>query len=137
MCRLRLIALAATVLAAAVAVPASAGARTYMPDCQSKLRFQPGSVIVFCADGGMVVRRIDWTSWGDDRARGDSRRAWVNDCQPSCTEGRFRRYQAQLELRRVRTCPDGRHAFTRMRVSFVGPKWSGPRSFTQRLFCPE
>jgi hypothetical protein len=134
-----LIAVAATVsvAAAAAALPASAAARTYMPDCQSKLRFQPRSVTVFCADAGMVVRRVDWTSWGDDRARGDSRRAFVNDCEPSCADGTFHRYHAQLLLRRPRTCSNGRRAFTRMRVSFVGRKWSGPRSFTQRLFCPE
>jgi hypothetical protein len=136
MSRIRLIAAAVVMLAAAAALPASAAARTYMPDCQSKLRFQPRTVTVFCADGGMVVRKIDWTSWGDDAARGDSRRAWVNDCEPSCAEGRFRRYHARLLLRRVRTCPGGEHAFTRMRVRFVGEKWSGPRSFTQRLFCP-
>jgi hypothetical protein len=128
-----------TVLAAAamllVAAAAPAAARTYMPDCQSKLRFQPRTVIVFCADGGMVVRRIDWTSWGDLRAHGDSRRAWVNDCEPNCAEGDFDRYHVRLLLRRVRTCPDGRHAFTRMRVRFVGEKWSGRRNFTQRLFC--
>ena len=82
------------------------------------------------------MRKVDWTSWSDSRARGDSHRALANDCKPNCAEGTFHRYHAQLELRRVRTCSNGRQAFTRMRVRFLGRKWSGPRSFTQRLFCP-
>ena len=137
MSRIRLIAVAASLLVAAAALPATAGARTYMPDCQSKLRYQPRNVTVFCADAGMVVRRIDWTDWKDRRARGESRRALANDCQPSCADGTFHRYQVRLLLRRPRTCADGRRAFTRFNVTFVGPKWSGPRSFNQRLSCPE
>jgi hypothetical protein len=135
--RLLIVAMSATTLAAALDMPAGAGARTYMPDCQSKLRYQPRSVTVFCADGGMRVRRIDWTSWGDDRARGDSRRAFANDCQPSCAEGTIHRYRVRLLLRRVERCPSGKRAFTRMRVTFVGRKWPGPRTFTNKLFCPE
>jgi hypothetical protein len=136
MSRLRLIAIVAGVLAGATALPATAASRTYFPDCQSRLKYQPRTVTVFCADGGMVVRRIAWTRWGDDDAQGSSRRAFANDCTANCAEGTFHRYHARLTLRRVRTCDDGRHAFTRMQVRFVGRKWSGPRQFTQKLFCP-
>jgi hypothetical protein len=136
MSRIRLTAVAATLLVAAAALPASAGARTYVPDCRSDLQFKPRSITVFCADAGMVARRIDWTRWTDRRAEGDSRRALANDCEPSCAEGTFHRYHARMLLRRPRTCDDGRRVFTRLNVTFVGRKWSGPRSFTQRLSCP-
>jgi hypothetical protein len=134
---LRSIAVLASVIAGAAVVPATAASRTYFPDCQSHLRYQPRSVTVFCADGGMVVRRIDWTRWGADDAGGSSRRAFVNDCTPNCAEGTFHRYSVRLVLFRARTCDEGSRAFTRMRVRFVGRKWSGPRRFTHKLFCPD
>ena len=107
------------------------------PNCTGKLQYKPKTIIVFCADGGAVVRRISWSSWGDREARGSSSRAAVNDCEPSCAQGKFHRYSVRLVLRRPRNCGSGRgRIFTRMDVTYVGSKPAGKRTFTQPLRCP-
>jgi hypothetical protein len=131
----RLFALMVIVALAAVSV-AAADARTFYPNCTSKLRYKPRTLSVFCADGGMQVKRIRWQRWVAAEARGRSRWTYVNDCRPNCAEGHFHRYRVRLVLRRVGTCAaNGERIFTRMTVIFVGRKWSGPRQFTHRLAC--
>jgi hypothetical protein len=84
----------------------------------------------------MRISRISWYRWGKRLARGRTRYAYANDCNPYCARGTFRRYRVRLVLHRVRTCSaDGELIFTRMTVIFLGRKWDGPRKFTQRLLC--
>jgi hypothetical protein len=119
------------------ALPASAKERTYYPNCQGKARYKPRTVTVFCADGGMVVKRLKWYRWRSTSARGRSRYAYVNDCTPDCADGKFHRYRARLVLKRVRRCESsGRKVFTRMVVIFGRHHPSGLTKLTQRLFCP-
>jgi hypothetical protein len=132
----RVVGLLACFLAIAVAGSAAAEARTYQPDCRYHLRYQPRSIVVFCADANMSVKRIHWYGWGRRQARGRSRRAYANDCIPNCAVGHFHRYRVRLVLSRARTCPDnGKRFFSRMTVIFVGRKWAGPRQFTQPTPC--
>lgn len=106
------------------------------PNCVTHLRYRPHTISVFCADGGMQVTRLRWSKWSADEARGHSTRTFVNDCNPNCAQGHFDRFHVRLVLRRARTCArNGERVFTRMTVIFVGPKWSGPRKFTHKLFC--
>ena len=117
-------------------LPAASEARTYYPDCMAETRYKPKALIVFYADGGMRIKRISWSRWGASEARGGSRFAYANNCVPNCAEGQLIRYRVRLVLHRARTCPDGgKRVFTRMAVTFIGRKWSGPRRFTQRLQC--
>jgi hypothetical protein len=126
-------------LAIALGVTAAqAEARTFYPNCTGKLQYKPRSITVFCADAGMIVSRISWSSWGEREARGRSSRASVNECDPNCAQGKTQRFTVGLRLWRARTCPTGRkRVFTRLTVTFIGAKWSGPRRFTQRSPCPD
>ena len=127
--------LAALVIAALTGASA-AEARTYYPNCATHLRYRPQVITVFCADGGMQVKRLHWSKWSAGEARGRSRYTYVNDCTPNCAQGHFHRFRVRLVLHRVRTCSQNdKQVFTRMTVIFLGQKWSGRRKFTQRLFC--
>jgi hypothetical protein len=127
----------ALVLLAALTAAASADARTYFPNCATHLRFKPGTISVFCADGGLRVKRLHWYEWGASEARGRSSHASLNDCKPTCAQGHFHTFHARLVLHRARTCSrNDKRIFTRMTVIFTGEKKpSGPGKFTQRLFC--
>jgi hypothetical protein len=128
--------LLALLFVAALSAASAAEARTYYPNCATHLRYRPHVISVFCADGGMQVKRLHWSKWAADEARGRSRYSYVNDCTPNCAEGHFERFRVRLVLHRARTCSrNDKQVFTRMTVIFVGHKWSGPRKFTQRLFC--
>ena len=128
--------LLALLFVVALTAAGAAEARTYYPNCVTHLRYRPHTISVFCADGGMQVKRLHWNEWSADEARGRSTRTFVNNCKPNCAEGHFDRFHVRLVLHRVRTCErTGKQVFTRMTVIFVGHKWSGPRKFTHRLFC--
>ena len=130
-------ALFALVAVAALTGASAADARTYYPNCVTHLRYQPGTISVFCADGGMQVKKLRWYEWSGHEARGRSRYTYVNDCRPSCAEGHFHRFRVRIVLHRARTCSrNGKRVFTRMTVIFTGKrKWSGSPKFTQKLFC--
>jgi hypothetical protein len=130
---------AATVIVLALAASgaaAPASARTLYNDCMQHLRFEPATINVFCADGGLQIRHIHWSSWHDAHARGSSTRTFGNDCKPNCAQGHFHRFHVRVLLRRPNACPDGSHVFTRVRITFLNRKWFGHRRFTQSTICP-
>lgn len=134
--RLALTCVLIAVMAGALALPAAGQARTYYPNCAAQQRYKPATVVVFCGDAGVVLRRMHWYSWGAREARGRTRYAYANTCKPTCVEGRFVRYSARVVLQRARTCPtNGRKVFTRMAVIWQGSRPASLRNFTQRLFC--
>jgi hypothetical protein len=49
---------------------------------------KPNNIIFACADAGLVVDDIHWSSWGPDVAEGDGTEH-RNLCQPNCAEGTF------------------------------------------------
>jgi hypothetical protein len=125
------IAVAAALLAGAAS--ATAGATTYLPDCRDSFRHEPSKIVVFCADGGVQLKRITWSHWGASHARGTTHRAFANDCTPNCAEGHFHRFHARVTLRRPLRCGH-RTIFSRMRVRFLGD--GAPGTINQKLICP-
>ena len=126
----------AVVLLIAAALPAESQARTYYPNCAAELRYKPKSLIFFCADAGVIAKRVRWYKWGTREARGRSGYVYAKTCIPDCARGGLRRYRARMVLKRARTCPDnGRRVFTRLALIFQGSAPPGLRKFTQRLQC--
>jgi hypothetical protein len=100
-------------------------------------KFKPSTVIVTCADANFRVRGIGWSSWTGQEARGRGT-ALVNDCDPNCAAGTFRRYPIRLRAFRPREtggCVPG-SLFTRLAWRFPQAKPPGPRSGRTRLLCP-
>ena len=60
-----------------------AGTWTY--DCEFPVQ-RPETIMLTCADGGMVVTDIKWQSWGVNGAAGTGIYS-QNMCDPSCAEG--------------------------------------------------
>src|SRR5215212_7873637 len=112
-------------VALAVAIPAAAaGGKTYLGGCSSleHAKYKPHRVLLACGDGSLYVNHVKWRAWGKKRARGHGR-AHVNDCKPSCADGKFHRYRARLRLSHRATCQIGpKRQFKRVRLIFPGKR---------------
>lgn len=103
--------LAGAVLAAGMLSPAaSAATRPTLADCVGKPQVKPKTIMLACADGGNVVHKLKWTSWGTRTARATGVQS-VNTCDPNCAAGHYETHRVKVTLR-----GDGKH-FTKIIVN--------------------
>lgn len=110
--------------AAAGTHAAAANAPRYVVlDCNFKPVVAPSTFVITCADAGIGVRDLHWTSWTPKLASGHGT-FWENDCTPNCAEGHFH-YYPSLEVlwgsATVKGHPADRR-YTRLTVIFTGKK---------------
>jgi hypothetical protein len=90
-------------------------------DCSSKPVVAPSTFIITCADAGIGVRDLHWTSWTPKLASGYGT-FWENDCTPNCADGHFH-YYPSLEVlwgsATVKGHPADRR-YTELTVIFTG-----------------
>ncbi len=55
-------------------------------DCETT-EYKPESITLTCADGGVFVEKIQWSSWSQDGATGTGIYS-ENLCEPNCAEGK-------------------------------------------------
>jgi len=76
----------------AATAPAAAKAPTYvLLNCSGKGVIEPSSSILTCADAGMRLESLHWTTWSSHFA-GAYGTFSENDCRPSCATGHFHDY---------------------------------------------
>jgi hypothetical protein len=83
----------AVFLSAALAVSLFSVQKTSAPtpeqiltwDCETAA-YKPESITITCADGGIFVEKIRWSTWGEDGATGIGIYS-ENLCEPNCAEG--------------------------------------------------
>ena len=93
---------------------------------QGQVRF--AETILDCLSLGVFVKTPAWKYWTATSARTRTATLWVDNCQPNCVAGTFRKYPATLVLYRPRTT-HGTAYFTRMRLQY---RHGGPRKYTFR-----
>jgi hypothetical protein len=82
----------ATTSAAAVTRAGSAAAPQYVVlNCMDKAQVKPGTISLACADNGIGLTHLHWTSWTPQLASAYGTN-WENDCKPSCAEGHVHYY---------------------------------------------
>jgi hypothetical protein len=126
--------MAAAALLVAI-VPATAAEPTYVThDCTS-VKQEPARIMFACGDGNYYVTRLHWKSWGTSRA--EARGVFhMNDCDPSCAEGRFHRRSGRLVLRYRKRCRDiKKNVFRQARITYKRA-WQGDRRQRFGLYCP-
>jgi hypothetical protein len=92
----------AVFLSAALAVSLFSAQETSAPtsqqiltwDCETAT-YKPESITITCADGGIFVEKIRWSTWGEGGATGIGIYS-ENLCEPNCAEGK--RVTAQVNL---------------------------------------
>jgi hypothetical protein len=84
---------AATTSAAAVmrAGSAAAAPQYIVLNCMDKAQVKPGTISLACADNGIGLTHLHWTSWTPQLASAYGTN-WENDCKPSCAEGHVHNY---------------------------------------------
>jgi len=55
-------------------------------DCETA-QYKPESITITCADGGIFVEKIQWSTWSQEGATGTGIYS-ENLCEPSCAEGK-------------------------------------------------
>jgi hypothetical protein len=82
----------AVFLSTALAVVLFSAQKTSAPtqmltwDCETAVH-KPESITLTCADGGIFVEKIQWSTWGQEGARGIGIYS-ENLCEPSCADGK-------------------------------------------------
>ena len=89
---------AATTSAAATRA-GSASPRYVVLNCMDKDKAQvkPGTIYLACADNGIGVAHLHWTSWTPHLASAYGT-AWQNDCKPDCAAGHIHHYPVVVVL---------------------------------------
>ena len=84
---------AGTTSAAAVTRAGSAAAapQYVVLNCTDKAQVKPGTISLACADNGIGLTHLHWTSWTPQLASAYGT-SWENDCKPSCAQGHVHNY---------------------------------------------
>lgn len=78
---------AATTNAVAITRPGSAHVPLYVVvSCTGQAQVKPGRISLACADNGIGLTHLHWTSWTPELASAYAT-SWTNDCKPDCAEG--------------------------------------------------
>lgn len=73
--------------------------QVYTWDCEYPVQ-KPDAITLTCADGGIYIDKIDWSSWNATGARGTGTYN-VNTCDPSCADGSYLRVKVDLTLSKL------------------------------------
>jgi hypothetical protein len=116
----------------AVSTPASAANNdTSVVTCQGKTVVKPKQIVVTCADAGVTVMSIKWTSWTMNGAKGVGMLAW-NTCLPqTCVDGIVQKYKVKVTLGGVASGPNV-SVFSQMTLAFPkgGPAAAETSTYT-------
>jgi len=113
---------AATTPAAAVTRAGSAAAapQYVVLNCMDKAQVKPGTISLACADNGIGLTHLHWTSWTPQLASAYGTN-WENDCLPSCAEGHVHNYPVVAVLRGSATVKGhpGERRYTEATLSYT------------------
>jgi len=70
---------------------AVAAPRYVVLNCRDKAQVRPGTIVLACADYGLGLMHLHWTSWTPKLASAYGTE-WENDCKPNCAAGHVHHY---------------------------------------------
>lgn len=134
--------LAACALAGgAVAIPGAAALAAPSPhnvkitDCGKALT-RPKTVTLACADAGVVLSKLSWSSFGGNTARAKGQIS-INTCEPNCAAGATKTYPVLVAASKPKACKRAVSVYRHIALTFTGAKPSNAREFTgYKLTCP-
>ena len=78
--------------------------QVYVTNC-GILDYKPSVILKFCADAGVGIGQIEWTSWSAEGGRGTGTYE-INDCAPTCVEGKRHYSDVEIILSKIKTIDD-------------------------------
>jgi len=111
-------------------LPVTASAAPALPKVSNcgEISAKPTGLVLSCADANTALEMLKWSAWGKSTAKATGIFA-DNDCSPTCVEGTFNRYKANVTLSAPKTI-NGTKVFTKVRVVFPGISDQSNRTFT-------
>lgn len=93
------------------------------------LSTRPTEIVLACADDGIGVEHVTWSSWASGAAAGQGL-LWENLCQPNCATGKVATYPVAVTLSAVKTSSQGQY-FSDLALTWQGnrPPNSTPDTF--------
>jgi hypothetical protein len=93
------------------------------------LSTRPTEIVLACADDGIGVEHMTWSSWASGAAAGQGL-LWENLCQPNCATGKIATYPVAVTLSAVKTSSQGPY-FSNLALTWQGnrPPNSTPDAF--------
>jgi hypothetical protein len=89
-------------------------------DCVGSASTRPSVITLACADAGIGVQDMAWTTWTSSGATGHGR-LWLNLCQPDCAAGKVAYYPVQMTLSGKQSSAHGRW------FKYLAITWESPR----------
>lgn len=97
-------------------------------DCTSpppyRLSTRPSAITLACADDGLGVEEMTWTSWTTSAATGHGT-FWEKLCKPSCATGKIGTYPVAVRVSAVKTSSQGPW-FSRLTVTWEATRPPSP-----------
>lgn len=119
---LAILGLALGLTQSAHATPRNTPVRMVVFDCPSQPALvKPRTFIVTCADGGIQLDKLSWTSWTPSMASATGTLE-ENDCTPNCADGHFHAYPALIIFWGSKTVHPGEQCYTMMTEILTGPR---------------
>gem|GEM_PF-1428967 len=79
-------------------------------NCNGERSVSPVTILLSCADGNEIVEHARWSAWDATSATGTGVLT-TNDCQPTCTSGKFHSHNVDL-VAKVPAGKPGRQNFS-------------------------
>jgi hypothetical protein len=99
---------------------------TSPPPLGQKSAVEPVSIVLACADGGMSLTNVVWSTWTAGGATGTGRVS-AKECKPSCAEdGKILHYPAAITLSGVKKTPTDGLLFSLVSVTYTPANPSAP-----------
>lgn len=84
-----------------------------------KASARPSEVVFTCADGGVIAKNINWSSWGGKLAVGHGV-VLAHDCTPSCAESnQYNSFDVVLIAEQAKSCGTGDRRYTRLEYAWT------------------
>lgn len=96
----------------------------------------PRNINMGCSMGALYLQDLSWRGWGSPKAVAEGT-TMVNDCDPSCAEGKKFEFPVKVTLSGREPCGHGITIYTKMTTTF--PKGSDglqPKSVEEEFPCP-
>jgi len=99
---------------------AAAAPQYVVLNCMDKTQVKPGTISLACADNGLGLTHLHWTSWTPELASAYGTE-WENDCKPNCAQGHFHYYPVVAVLWGSATVKGhpGQRRYTQATISYT------------------
>ena len=107
----------------------SSSDETFISECGYGYAQKPSSITLTCADGGMYIDQIDYSSW-DNNSASATGIFFSNDCDPDCASGSLISNPVSIEISGTKQDANGKTIFTDLTITAENELYNGTNQAT-------